>query len=411
MEEKEIIRTNYFDQLKSWLKSPVIKVITGMRRTGKSTILKQWAEFLVKNDLCSVENMFFLECDSLENIELTNFRELTERIKPYKKKPGYKFLLIDEIQNISEWEKVIAALHKENDWDIYITGSNSTLLSGELATRLSGRYVQLEISAFSYLEHLTILKKSHSPEIFQQYLNHGGLPVLYHIAEEEFLKIQILDSIHHTIVLKDIVERYSLRNTALLEKIIQYFFDNIGNISNAKRIADYCKSQKISVGVETVQNYASYLESCYVIHRVKRHDLKGRKILEVNEKIYVNDHGLRNAVLRRKTQDIGALLENIVYIELRRRHYSITVGYAGNYEIDFVAEKNNSRIYIQVCYLLSSPETMEREFRALEVIEDNYPKFVLSMDLMDFSRNGIKHGFLPDWLQYKAVPAEINKNL
>ncbi len=293
--------------------------------------------------------------------------------------------------------------HKEKDWDIYITGANSELLSGELATRLSGRYVQLEILPFSYNEHLSITGQKHAQEIFQNYLIYGGLPVLYHIADEETVKIQIIDSIHNTIVLKDIIERYSIRNTALLEKIIYYFFDNISNLFTAKRIADYCKSQKIAVGVETTQNYASYLESCFVIHHVKRHDLRDRRILEINEKIFVNDHGLRNTVPRRKTQDIGSLLENIVYIELRRRHYTITVGYIGNYEIDFVAEKNNSRIYIQVCYLLSSPETIEREFRPLEIIEDNYPKFVLSMDPIDLSRNGIEHKHLPLWLTEKPA--------
>jgi len=264
---------------------------------------------------------------------------------------------------------------------------------------ISGRYVQLEVYPFSYQEHLAIHETSnHSDELFEKYIITGGMPTLYHITDEPLMVQQTLEAIFNTIILKDIIERYHIRNVALLEKIIRYFFDNIGNLSSAKRISDFCKSQRISVGVETVQNYVSYLESCYLFHRVKRNDLKGKKILEVNDKIYVNDHGIRNSILRREAGDIGDLLENIVYIELRRRGYTVTVGRFNDWEIDFVAVKGRRTEYFQVCYLLSSEETAEREYRPLEALPDNYRKHVLSMDRIHLGRNGIEHYYIPNWL-------------
>jgi uncharacterized protein len=221
---------------------------------------------------------------------------------------------------------------------------------------------------------------------------------LYHLPNDDHLKNEVLDSIFNTIVLKDVVERYQVRNTVLLEKIIRFLFDNIGNITNAKRIADFCKSQRISVGVETVQNYIHYVKSCFIVQSVSRNDLRGRKILEVNDKVFVTDTGMRNALLRRKTEDIGALLENCVYGELRRRGFSVTIGYYGDYEIDFVAEKDGGVEYYQVTYLMEQPETINREFRALKVIPDNYPKYILSMDQIDLSRDGIIHLHIEDWL-------------
>lgn len=399
MYKTELIRTIYFNELKSWLGTPLIKVITGMRRVGKSTLIRQWAEYILSEKVCPESNLLYIECDSLEFSDLIHWKQLKELTLPIDKMVGKKVLLVDEIQNIEDWEIIIAALQKQGDWDIYITGSNSQILSGELATRLSGRYVQMEVLPFNYREHLQILGlNKHSSEEFQKYLEFGGMPTLYHIDDDRRLRQQTLEAIYSTIVLKDIVERYKIRNIALLERIVWYFFDNIGNLSNAKKIADFCKSQKLSVGVETVQNYMSYLEHCFIMHRARRHDLKGKKILEVNEKLFANDLGMRNAVLRRKTQDIGVLLENIVYLELLRRGFSITIGNFNSWEIDFVAERGDIREYYQVCYLISSEETEIREFRSLEILKDNYPKTVLSMDEVDFSRNGINHKYIPDWL-------------
>ncbi len=399
MEKKSLFRKTYLDQLKSWQDSPVIKIITGMRRVGKSTLLQQWMDYLQKNEGVTPENLLFIPCDSLEYSELKTYRQLKELILPIQKQEGKKYLLIDEIQQIDEWERVITALHRDPGWDIYITGSNSEMLSSELATRISGRYVTMQIFPFSYREHLAIKEiDQHVPEEFLKYLESGGMPVLYHVADEPAMKAQILESIYDTIVLKDIIERNNIRNVDLLDRITRFFMDNIGNISNANRIAGYFKSQRVSVGVETVQNYLQYLERCFVLHRAQRYDLKGKRLLEVNEKLFASDTGIRNAVLRKKTEDIAGLLENVVYLELLRRGYKVTVGHAGSWEIDFIAEKSGVREYIQVSYLLSSPETREREFRSLELIDDNYPKTVLSLDSVDLGRNGIRHMLLPEWL-------------
>lgn len=392
-------RNFYVEGLKQWLGAPVIKVLVGMRRVGKSTILRQWAEFLCQQNFCSPSQMLFVECDSLEYMDLQTASQLKDLIMPLEKKNGQKVLLIDEVQMIKDWEKVINALHKKGDWEIYLTGSNSELLSGELASLLSGRYIQFEIFPFSYQEHLNIKGlQEHSTDTFNRYLALGGMPTLYHLPEEEQLARETLESIYSTIVLKDVVERYQLRNIALLENLVKYFFDNIGNLTTAKRIADYCKSQRLSVGVETVQNYVHYLESCFIVHKLKRHDLKGKRLLEVNEKLFINDLGLRNAVLSRRTEDVGALLENLVFLELRRRGYALTVGFWGESEVDFVAEKKGQREYFQVCYQMSDTDTTEREFRVLEQLPDNYPKTVLSMDEIDLGRNGIQHRYLPQWL-------------
>ncbi|MDA3849774.1 MAG: ATP-binding protein [Spirochaetaceae bacterium] len=403
MNEKNVIRKGYLNQLKAWLNTPLIKIITGMRRVGKSTLMEQWVNYLQREEGIHSRQILFIPCDSLENTELQHWKQLEEHISPLAKQTGPKYLLIDEIQHIEGWETLITALHREGSWDLYITGSNSDMLSGELATRLSGRYVQMQIFPFSYSEHLEILGiKEHQSEEFMKYLQFGGIPVLYHIYDEDSMKHQILEAVYNTIILKDIIERHKIRNVDLLERIVSYYMDNIGNISNAKKIADYCKSQRISVGVETVQNYMKYLETCFIMHRVRRNDLKGKRILEVNEKLFCNDTGLRNAVLRRKTQDIGALLENLVYLELLRRGYHITVGYYGEWEIDFVAEKGSQREYYQVSYLLASEETINREFRPLEAVDDNFPKYILSMDQIDLSRNGIIHRSIPRWLLDKA---------
>ena len=398
-------RSDYLNELRKWVRTPLVKVLVGLRRSGKSTLLNQWSLLMVQEGMVQASHLLLLECDSLEGLELRDWTQLRDRVAQFSTTaPGPKVLLIDEVQWIDGWEKVVVALHKQGDWDIYLTGSNSQMLSGELATLLSGRQVQILIQPFSYLEHLDIRgHKKHTPEEFQRFLRFGGIPSLYHLPDDDSVLTQTLESIFTTIVLRDVVERYKVRNVELLDRIVRFFFDNIGNLVNAKRIADYCKSQKLSVGVETVQNYVKYLESCFVVHRVQRNDLKGKRLLEINEKLFIGDVGLRNAILAKRTEDVGALLENLVFLELRRRGYQITVGIFGDYEIDFVADRAGTRHYFQVCYQMGAPEVVESEFRPLELIQDNHPKFVLSMDPVDLGRNGIQHRFLPDWLCERAA--------
>jgi hypothetical protein len=405
MENEFAIRANYLDALEKWRGAPVVKVLSGMRRVGKSVLLRQWADRLKGNSEFSDGAVLVLERDSLEWLHLEDWKGLREVVTPWVERiPGPKALLIDEVQLIDGWEKVVNALHKRADVDLYLTGSNAKLLSTDLSTLLSGRWVGIQVLPLSYGETLGLRGKSgHSAEEFQRWLRWGGLPGLHHMEDDPGVLSQALEAIYATVILHDVVSRHEIRNVPLLERVARYLFDQVGNLVSAKRIADFCKSQRIAVGAETIQSYASYLEGAYAVHRVRRWDLKGRRHLEIAEKFYAGDLGLRNALLGRDgVSDVGALLENAVFLELSRRGYSVSVGKLGEREIDFVAERNGTREYFQVTYLMADPTTEEREFRPLREIDDNLPKTVLSMDVLDHSRDGIRHIFLPTWFLEEA---------
>jgi len=401
MNNEIAIRAKYLEALEKWRGAPVVKVLSGMRRVGKSVLLQQWADRLNASSEFSDGAILVLERDSLEWLHLEEWKGLREVVTPWVERiPGPKALLIDEVQLIEGWEKVVNALHKRGDVDLYLTGSNAKLLSTDLSTLLSGRWVGIQVLPLSYGETLGLRGESgHSPEEFQRWLRWGGLPGLHHMEDDPGVLSQALEAIYATVILHDVVSRHEIRNVPLLERVARYLFDQVGNLVSAKRIADFCKSQRISVGVETIQSYASYLETAYAIHRVRRWDLKGRRHLEIAEKFYAGDLGLRNALLGRDgVSDVGALLENAVFLELSHRGYSVSVGKLGDREIDFVAERDGSREYFQVTYLMADPATVEREFRPLLEIDDNLPKTVLSMDPLDHSRDGIRHTFIPTWL-------------
>ncbi len=353
------------------------------------------------------ESVRLLERDSLEWLHLESWEALRDAVVPWVDTvPGPKVLMIDEVQLIDGWEKVVNALHKRGDVDLYLTGSNARLLSSDLSTLLSGRWVGIPVLPLSYPETLAIRGKSeHSASEFERWLRWGGLPGLHQLPDDRRTLEQALDAIYSTVILHDVVHRHAVRNVALLERVARYLFDQVGNLVSAKRISDFCKSQRISVGVETIQNYASHLEGAYAVHRVKRWDLKGRRHLEMAEKFYAGDLGIRNALLGRDAMsDVGALLENAVFLELVRRGYAVSVGKLGDREIDFVAERGGTREYFQVCYLMADPATREREFRSLLDIDDNLPKTILSMDPLDLSRDGIRHVHLPTWLLEGDLP-------
>ena len=390
-------RELYIEKIKPFIDKDIIKVLTGIRRSGKSVMLKLIMEELKQNKI-DEKQFININFENLINIELTTADKLHEYI--LKKASEIKkkcYIFLDEIQEVKDWEKCINSLrvNEEYDFDIYITGSNAKLLSGELSTYLAGRYVEFVIYPFSFKEFLETLKSIQQDvstrEAFQKYVKFGGMPFLYNLAFEEEASLQYLKDIYSSIILKDITQRNKIRDTDLLERVISYLIMNVGNNFSATSISKFFKSENRKVSVETILNYIKAAEESFLIYRVSRDDLIGKKVLNVNEKYYIADHGMREAILGSNQRDINQIFENIIYLELLRKGYNVRVGKVDNLEVDFVCTKGNEKIYVQVAYLLASSETIEREFTSLEKIGDNYPKYIISMDEFDMSRNGIKH--------------------
>ena len=411
-------RELYIEKIKPFINKDIIKVITGIRRSGKSVMLKLIMEELKQNKI-DEKQFININFENLINRELTTADKLHEYI--LKKASEIKkkcYIFLDEIQEVKDWEKCINSLrvNEEYDFDIYITGSNTKLLSGELSTYLAGRYVEFVIYPFSFKEFLDTLKSIQSNistresfkksiqqdvstrEAFQKYVKFGGMPFLYNLAFEEEASLQYLKDIYSSIILKDITQRNKIRDTDLLERVISYLIMNVGNNFSATSISKFFKSENRKVSVETILNYIKAAEESFLIYRVSRDDLIGKKVLNVNEKYYIADHGMREAILGSNQRDINQIFENIIYLELLRKGYNVRVGKIDNLEVDFVCTKGNEKIYVQVAYLLASSETIEREFTSLEKIDDNYPKYVISMDEFDMSRNGIIHINIIDFL-------------
>jgi len=390
-------RELYIEKIKLFIDKDIIKVLTGIRRSGKSVMLKLIMEELKQNKI-DEKQFININFENLINRELTTADKLHEYI--LKKASEIKkkcYIFLDEIQEVKDWEKCINSLrvNEEYDFDIYITGSNAKLLSGELSTYLAGRYVEFVIYPFSFKEFLETLKSIQQDistrEAFQKYVKFGGMPFLYNLAFEEEASLQYLKDIYSSIILKDITQRNKIRDTDLLERVISYLIMNVGNNFSATSISKFFKSENRKVSVETILNYIKAAEESFLIYKVSRDDLVGKKVLNVNEKYYIADHGMREAILGSNQRDINQIFENIIYLELLRKGYNVRVGKVDNLEVDFVCTKGNEKIYVQVAYLLASSETIEREFTSLEKIGDNYPKYVISMDEFDMSRNGIKH--------------------
>ena len=397
-------RELYIEKIKPFIDKDIIKVLTGIRRSGKSVMLKLIMEELKQNKI-DEKQFININFENLINRELTTADKLHEYI--LKKASEIKkkcYIFLDEIQEVKDWEKCINSLrvNEEYDFDIYITGSNAKLLSGELSTYLAGRYVEFVIYPFSFKEFLETLKSIQQDvstrEAFQKYVKFGGMPFLYNLAFEEEASLQYLKDIYSSIILKDITQRNKIRDTDLLERVISYLIMNVGNNFSATSISKFFKSENRKVSVETILNYIKAAEESFLIYRVSRDDLIGKKVLNVNEKYYIADHGMREAILGSNQRDINQIFENIIYLELLRKGYNVRVGKVDNLEVDFVCTKGNEKIYVQVAYLLASAETIEREFTSLEKIDDNYPKYIISMDEFDMSRNGIIYINIIDFL-------------
>jgi len=385
----------YFDKVKPFIGKSLIKVFTGQRRVGKSFLMYQ-----VMNEMDDDVNIIYIDKEDYAFDSIKDYRNLIEYIESNRR--GTKnAIFIDEIQDIEDFEKALRSLYKQPDMDIYITGSNAKMLSGELATYLSGRYIEVQVHSLSYKEYLTFNKIDDPDAIsFNNYLKYGGLPNLIHLDFEDNVLFDYLRNISETIIYRDIIRRNNIRNVAFLEKLMRYLADNLGSLVSAKKIADFLKSQRVSISPNSVLDYLKYLNDSFVAQKVQRQDIEGKKIFEIGEKYYFEDLGIRNALVGYRINDIQKLLENVVYKHLKICGYEVRTGVDGNKEIDFIAIKNNEKIYIQVCYLLESEKTMEREFGNLLKVQDQYPKYVLSMS--DFeSKNtyqGIIHKRVPDFL-------------
>ncbi len=400
-----IKRDLYLNKIKNFIDKPVVKVITGMRRSGKSMILKLISQELLEKGISS-QNIIYINFESLMFSELTEFKILYKHIiEKSQTLIGKVYILLDEIQEVEHWEKAINSFMVDLDCDIYITGSNANLLSSELATYIAGRYVEIKVYPLSFKEYIDFAKVQNpkkiltNEEYFEQYLQFGGLPGIHNFNYNKSNVYQYLSDIYSSILLKDIVTRNNIRDVELLERIILYIFDNIGNTFSAKNVSDFLKSQGRKLSRETVYNYLKALENAYILSTVQRYDIKGKVLLETMEKFYLTDLGFRHAKLGYRPNDIAGYLENIVYLELLRRKYTVNIGKLNTKEIDFIGTLENQKLYIQVTYLLASSETTEREFSPLKKIEDNYPKYVLSMDNLDeYNIDGIIRKKIIDFL-------------
>jgi len=390
-------RDEYIKQIVPFIDKDVIKVLTGIRRSGKSVMLKLLMEEL-KNRGINENQFIYINFENLKYRNLKNYEKLYDFIlnKVDDKYKSY-YIFLDEIQEVEEWERCVNSLRVDEElrFDIYITGSNAKLLSGELSTYLAGRYIEFIVYPFSFKEFFEIIQEKNQEikvkEAFQKYVKFGGMPFLHNLDYNFEASMQYLQDLYASIILKDITQRNNIRDTDLLERIINYVIMNIGNTFSATSISKFFKSENRKVAIETILNYIKACEEAFLVYRVARNDLLGKKILNVNEKYYIADHGIREAIMENNQKNINQVLENIVYFEMLRRGYNIKIGKVDNFEVDFVCKKNDETIYIQVSYLLASEDTKEREFSVLENIKDNYPKYVLSMDEFDMSRNGIKH--------------------
>jgi len=390
-------RDGYIARIVPFMRKPLIKVLTGQRRVGKSYLLFQLMEQVQNQE--SDAHIIYINREDMEFDFMRTAVDLNNYILANRKEGVRNYIFIDEIQDIAEFEKALRSLLLDESNDIYITGSNARLLSGELATYLSGRYVEFKVYSLAYTEFLQFHELDNNAASYDLYTRYGGLPYLINLELNDDVANEYLKSIYSTIVFRDVVSRYNLRNTVFLEKLIQFLSENIGSLFSAKNISDYLKSQHTQISVNQIQNYVEYLTNAFLIHRVGRYDLIGKRFFEIGEKYYFENMGIRNIIIGYRLQDRAKILENIVYNHLLYRGYTVKVGMSGSSEIDFVCEKGAEKLYVQVTLKMDSETTIEREFGNLLKIQDNYPKIVVSED--DFRGNsyeGIRHVFIRDFL-------------
>ena len=391
-------RDLYLNRISSLIDKDIIKVIVGVRRCGKSYMFNLIIEELLKRGI-NKENIVLINFESAKYRNVSNPRELDLLVSDLTKDiDGKIYMFFDEIQNVDGWERSINSFRIDYECDIYLTGSNSKLLSGELATHLAGRYIEIKMYPFSFKEYLDYKEILPDKKAFTDYLTYGGFPFLLSL-ENEIDKIEYLNDIFNSIFLKDIIERYNIRDVSLLTRIVDFILDNTGKIVSSKSISDYLRTkEKIKVSPKTIYNYLDYLSNACLLYKVQREDLEGKKILSINEKYYCVDQGFNQVRIGRNQLNNSRIMENIVCFELLRRGYEVTIGCIGKYEIDFVCRKMGEKIYVQLTWELSHEDVIEREFRPLLLVKDNYPKYVISTDEFNMSKDGIKHINILDFL-------------
>jgi len=394
-----IKREIYLSRILKWVDRPMIKVITGVRRCGKSSLLE-----MIMENVKEKGNVVYVNLEIYDYYEERQAKKLYEYIKKHSESTRKNYIFVDEIQKCKGWEEVVASLLAEKNYDVYITGSNASMLSSDLATNIAGRYIEFKVYPLNFKEflmfsnHLRPSKITHK-DLFDEYLYFGGFPGLFSIVDDDKSKKQYLRSIRDSVVLRDTVQRQDIRDVDLLERIMAYSFDNIGQTFSALSVSNYLKSIQIKGSVPTVASHLNALSDAMLLEKSRRYDIKGKKIMKRMEKYFICDLGIRHVEINYRAEDIGQLLENVVYNELLVRGYEVFVGKEGTREIDFIAEKDGQKKYIQVTYLLASEEAIEREYKPLLMVKDAYPKYVLSMDELAIrNRDGVFHMNIIDFL-------------
>ena len=400
-----IRREFYLEQINDVMDSDFVKVFIGIRRCGKTELMLSTIDELKQKGIKD-ENIIYISLEDRKYYDIYDYKQLDEIIYSLAENSTEKiYIFIDEIQQVDKWEKSINGYRKSLNCDIYITGSNSKLLSTELSTYLAGRYIEIKVYPFSYteviqfklLEGLTINEK----EIFNEYVTYGGMPGLLTVNEK--MKTNALRDIYNSIIVDDILTRHRIEKVDLFKRFIRYLMNSTSQTFSKKSIQNYLKNENIKMNPETINKYTDYLQEALFIARLRRKDLVGKKEMKTQEKYYLTDHGFHQALIDDNSKWIPRILENIVYMELLRRGYDVRVGKVYDREVDFEYKKDNQKRYMQVTYMLSTDETIEREFTPLEMIRDNYPKYVLSLDEFDMSRNGIIHMNIIDFLKNKEI--------
>lgn len=396
-----INREIYMNKLLAYKDTEFIKVITGIRRCGKSSLLRLFMEKILEND--KNVNVIYMNFESFEFDEIIDYKDMYSKISQQINKKEKNYILLDEVQRVKEWEKAVNAITVDFDSDIYITGSNAYLLSSELSTYLAGRYIEIKVLPLSFKEYLnfTVFEKEKTLEDkLVEYIKYGGMPGIILVKNEEELYENAINGIYNTVFMKDVVQRNKLIDATLLEKILKFLMSNIGSSISSKKIADFLTSQGTKITHNTVLNYLQMLENAYIIYKAPRYDIKGKEMLKTLEKYYIVDTGIRNIILGFRNADFGHIIENIVYFELKRRGYEVTVGKTDNLEVDFIATKATEKKYYQVTYSMLDERVKKRELGVLKGINDNYEKTVITMDKIynNTSDDGIKIKYLVDFL-------------
>ena len=403
----ELLRRQYLDRLRQFLNAPAITAVTGIRRAGKSVLLRQFAA-----SLRDERQVVYVDKESFAFESLRTARDLIDHVESTTRRDEPRVVIVDEVQQIADWERAVASLNGEDRTEVVVSGSNATLLSAELATLIAGRYVTLQVFPLTLVEFGDLYRQrpgaaADDAELFRLYLRVGGLPGLLHTDLSDPVVDQMLTDVVSTIAIRDVIRRHRIRDVALFEAITRFAVDSVGSLVSAKRIADFLKSRRRATAVNTVLNYLAHLGDAFLLTPVPRFDLQGRKLLQVNQKHYLGDIGLRNGIIiGYRESDIGGILENLVFLELRRRGYTVTVGVAGSREIDFVAERRSGRRYVQVAYLLESPAAIERELAAFAAVRDGYPRVLLSLDRhQPADLQGVRHQSLTGFLRGASLGA------